>query len=67
MCVFNATSERKNEPGETLEVVEMWEEGGFTDQTRVLARLVTGDIDLCLHNLERSEWRPVPSRAAQIL
>lgn len=54
-------------PGQALAAVEMWEEGGLTDQTRLPARLVTGGVGLCLHNLERAQWGPAPRAGTQIL
>lgn len=53
--------------GKTLVAVQMRKECRFTDQPRRLARLFARGACLCLHNLERAQWRPPPAAGAEVL
>lgn len=53
--------------GKTFGTVKLWEECRFTDQALLLASLVTGSVDLCFYNLERTQWGPAPCAGAEVL
>lgn len=53
--------------GKTFGTVKLWEECRFTDQALLLASLVTGSVDLCFYNLERTQRGPAPCAGAEVL
>lgn len=54
-------------PGQVLVLVEVLEEGGFTDELLLLAHLLAGASRLCQPDLQGAEGRPHHLSVAKVL